>query len=77
VATLLEEGDACGARSEAQRLQADTIAAVNAGRIPPGLQEQTLADVTELAESITCGDGDAPPPGDAERLAERLRSSAG
>ena len=74
---LLEEGDACGARSEAQRLQADIIAAVNAGRIPAALQEETLAGVTEVVESIPCGSGTAPPPDAAERLAERLRSRAG
>lgn len=54
VAALLEEQDPCGARSEAQQLQADAIAAVNAGRVPAGLQEELLAGATSLAESIDC-----------------------
>lgn len=54
VAALLDRGDPCGARSEAQRLQTDAIAAANAGRIPPALQEELLAAATELVEAIEC-----------------------
>jgi hypothetical protein len=57
VAALLEAGDACGARNEAQRLQADAIAAVNEGEVPTPLQEELLATVTELAQSIQCPRG--------------------
>lgn len=74
VAALLDGGNPCGARSETQRLQADTIAAVNAGRIPPAFQEELLAAVTELVESIEC----PPSPGgtsgvEARRLSSWLR----
>ena len=58
VATRLEEDDPCGARSEAQRLQADTIDAVNDRRIPRRYQEELLASVNALADSIEC----TPPP---------------
>lgn len=62
VAARLEEQDPCGARSEAQRLQSDTIEAVNARRIPRAFQEELLASVNALLESIECN----PPPPTAE-----------
>jgi hypothetical protein len=58
VAARLEEQDDCGARSEAQRLQSDAIAAVNAGRVPHAFQEELLASVNALVEAIEC----VPPP---------------
>lgn len=54
VAALLEGDDPCGTRSEAQRLQAEAIDAVNARRIPSALQEELLGAATELVESIEC-----------------------
>ena len=78
VASLLAEGDACGARSEAQELRRETIEALNTGRIPAALQEETVGAGSELVESIGCGtDASAPPPAAAERLAERFRELAG
>ena len=74
VAALLETGDACGARSEAQRLQADAIAAVNEGAVPTPLQEELLAAVTELAGSIECPPGRTrAKPEDASSLSAWLR----
>jgi hypothetical protein len=54
VAEKLEADDACGARAEAEALQAETIAAVNERRIPRRFQEELLGSVTALAESIEC-----------------------
>ena len=57
VASRLEENDPCGAQSEAMRLQADTIAAVNDRKVPRRYQEELLGSVNALVESIDC----APP----------------
>ena len=54
VASRLESCDACGARAEAEALQADTIAAVNAGRIPARYQEELGSSVAVLVDSIEC-----------------------
>ncbi len=67
VAQRLEQGDACGARAEAEALQFDTIAAVNAGRVPARYQEELGSSAATLVASIECvpapvededGDGD-------------------
>jgi len=58
VAARLEAGDACTARSEADALQSEAIAAVNERRIPRRFQEELLGSVAALAESIEC----VPPP---------------
>ena len=58
VARRLESGNACSARAEAEALQADTIAAVNAGRIPARYQEDLVSSVAVLVDSIEC----VPPP---------------
>lgn len=54
VAQRLESGDACSARAEAEALQADTIAAVNAGRIPARYQEDLVSAVAVLVDSVEC-----------------------
>jgi hypothetical protein len=54
VATRLEAGDSCGARSEADALQSQAVAAVNERRIPQRFQEELLGTVAALAESIEC-----------------------
>jgi hypothetical protein len=69
VADLLDEGDTCAAKSEAQRLQRDAIGAVNTGRVPGRYQEEVLGDVAALAETIPC-----PPAGDAAQSAAAARS---
>jgi hypothetical protein len=52
VAERLDSGDSCAARAEAEALQAETIAALNQGRIPQRFQEELLGSVTALVESI-------------------------
>jgi hypothetical protein len=69
VADLLDEGDSCAAKREAQRLQGDAIAAINAGRVPGRYQEEVLGDVAALAETIPC-----PPAGDEAKSAAAARS---
>ena len=54
MAARLDARDACGARAEAERLQADTIAAINAGRVPTPYQEELGAAVSSLVASIAC-----------------------
>ena len=58
VAAALDAGDSCRGATLAQRLQRDTIAAINAHRIPPALQEQVSGSVNDLAARIVC----VPPP---------------
>ena len=77
VASLLGEQDACGAKSEAQRLQADAIAAINARRVPAAYQEELLTDVTALAETISCpGTVSAENEAAARSLSDWLRAAA-
>jgi hypothetical protein len=54
VADRLEGGDSCAARSEADALQTEAVAAVNERRIPRRFQEELLGSVAALAESIEC-----------------------
>ena len=61
VAARLEADDPCGALAEAEALQADTIAAVNEGRVPAPFQEELGAAVASLVASIECSPA-APPP---------------
>jgi len=49
VAGKLDMGDACGALAAAQQLQQQTIAAINAQRVPGPLQEPLLAAANDLA----------------------------
>lgn len=58
VAERLEAGDACGARAEADALQAAAIDAVNDGRVPARYQEELVSSVGALATSVEC----VPPP---------------
>jgi hypothetical protein len=52
---LLDGRRQCAASSLAVRLQARTIDAINAGTIPPPLQEDLLGRVNLLVASIPCG----------------------
>jgi hypothetical protein len=64
IAAKLDGGDDCGALAAARNLQRETIAAINARRVPPALQEQLSAAANDLAGRIQCT---APPaPSDAE-----------
>lgn len=79
VAALLDAGEACGARSEAQQLQTDAIAAVNDGDVPDELQEELLGSVNALLAAIRCDPAVALDSAvtDARRLAALLRESSG
>ena len=54
VAAALAAGDACRALTLARRLQADTVADINARRVPPRLQEQLSGSVNDLVARVTC-----------------------
>jgi hypothetical protein len=58
VARALEGGDSCRAVSLARVLQAQTIAAINARRVPAAFQEPLTSSVTDLVSRIRC----VPPP---------------
>jgi hypothetical protein len=62
VAAALAEGDSCRALTLAQRLQQDTIAAINNGRVKPALQEQLSSAVNALVARVRCVPPAAPPP---------------
>jgi hypothetical protein len=54
VAQALAGGDHCRALSLAQQLQQETIAAINAGRVPRAFQEQLGSTVGDLVSRIQC-----------------------
>jgi hypothetical protein len=54
VALALDAGDPCRALSIAQQLQQETIAAINAGRVPNPYQEHLGSTVGELVSRIHC-----------------------
>jgi hypothetical protein len=54
VAQALAGGDQCRALSLAQQLQRETIAAINAGRVPGAFQEQLGSTVGDLISRIEC-----------------------
>jgi hypothetical protein len=60
VADALEGGDSCRALTLAQQLQSDTIAAINARRVAPRLQEELTSAVNDLASRVTCTPPAAP-----------------
>jgi hypothetical protein len=60
IAQALESGDSCRASSLARVLQAQTIAAINARRVPGAFQEPLTSTVTDLVSRIRC----VPPPTD-------------
>ncbi|HET7044521.1 MAG TPA: hypothetical protein VFI37_06690 [Gaiellaceae bacterium] len=52
IAARLAAGDACGARDHALALQRRTIAAINARRVPAGLQEPLQSRANELVSEL-------------------------
>jgi hypothetical protein len=54
VARALTAGDSCRALGLAQQLQRDTIASINAGRVPGAFQEQLGSTVGDLVSRIQC-----------------------
>ncbi|HUQ21510.1 MAG TPA: hypothetical protein VM049_00690 [Gaiellaceae bacterium] len=76
----LESGAICAARRDADTLQQQAIAAINAGRVPTGLQEELLGRVNALVDAISCtrAQADEGAPEEARALADWLRErSAG
>jgi hypothetical protein len=62
IAQALDGGDSCRAASLARVLQAQTIAAINARRVPAAFQEPLTSTVTDLVSRIRC----VPPPSNEE-----------
>jgi hypothetical protein len=58
VARALDAGDSCHALAAAKQLREETIAAINARRIPGPFQETLGNSVNDLVARITC----VPPP---------------
>ena len=54
VAARLDANDGCGALADARQLQQQTIAAINARRVPSAFQEDLLAATNDLVAKITC-----------------------
>ena len=63
VAQALAGGDQCRALGLAQQLQQETIAAINAGRVPGAFQEQLGSTVGDLLSRIQCVPAVKPPDG--------------
>ena len=62
VASALAAGDSCRALTLAQRLQRQTIGAINSGRVAPALQEQLSSAVNDLVVRVRCMPPPAPAP---------------
>jgi hypothetical protein len=54
VARALDGGDSCRALGLAQQLQQETVAAINARRVPAAFQEQLGSSVGDLVSRIRC-----------------------
>ncbi len=50
----MDAGDSCRALSVAHELQQETIAAINAGRVPDPYQEHLGSTVSDLLSRIQC-----------------------
>jgi hypothetical protein len=54
IAQALAAGDACRAASLAQQLQQETLASINAGRVPAPFQEHLASAANDLVSRIQC-----------------------
>jgi hypothetical protein len=63
IAQALARGDQCRALTLARQLQQETIAAINARRVPGALQEQLGSTVGDLVSRIQCVPAVKPPEG--------------
>jgi hypothetical protein len=54
VAEALAAGDACQAASVARQLQQETLASINAGRVPAPFQEHLASAANDLVSRIRC-----------------------
>lgn len=62
IGDALDAGDVCTAAVLADDLRDETVTAINAGQIPPELQEDLMARVNELRDEVNC----PPPPEEDE-----------
>jgi hypothetical protein len=60
VAQTLAAGDSCRALTLARKLQQETVAAINAGRVPAPFQEQLSSTVGDLVSRIRCVPAEKP-----------------
>jgi hypothetical protein len=63
---IARAGNACSGRTHARILQRQTIAAINAGTIPPAYQETLQSRVNEIAASLELRCLPTPAPASAE-----------
>ena len=76
VAQALAGGDLCRALTLAQQLQRETIAAINAGRVPTAFQEQLGSTVGDLVSRIQCVPP-AKPPDDGKHKGKHKKKHKG
>ncbi len=76
VAQALAGGDLCRALTLAQQLQQETIAAINAGRVPTAFQEQLGSTVGDLVSRIQCVPP-AKPPDDGKHKGKHKKKHKG
>jgi hypothetical protein len=62
VAETLAAGDECGAAAQAADLRGAVVDAINAGDVPPRLQEELTGAANDLASRIECVEPPPPPP---------------
>ena len=62
IADALDAGDVCTAAVRADELQDAVIEAINAGAVPPALQEELQSRANELVNTVNC----PPPPAETE-----------
>jgi hypothetical protein len=75
IADKLDAGDTCAAAQEADVLQDEAQAAVDAGRVPPAFQNELMSTVDELVNTVNCPQPPPPaPPEDCEALEEQKKA---
>jgi hypothetical protein len=75
IADKLDAGDACGAAQEADILNNQAQAAIDAGEVPPAFQSELMSTVNELVNTVNCPQPPPPPPPeDCEALEEQKKA---
>jgi hypothetical protein len=75
IADNLDAGDTCAAAQEADVLHDQAQAAIDAGDVPPALQDELMSTVTELVDTVNCPQPPPPPPPeDCEALEEQKKA---
>jgi hypothetical protein len=69
IADKLDAGDTCGAAREADLLNDEAQAAIDAGDVPPAFQAELMSTVAELVDNVNCPQ---PPPPPADEECEEL-----